>query len=98
MRKTLTINMKNHKLYQRYLRSRVGDALADKPVVLIHGPRQSGKTTLAQLIELFLLVREPALIQLGEKSLAGEWQRGDVVLRIRKLAGDRLKPVPPIFI
>ncbi len=37
-------------IYPRYLRSRIMEALADSPVVLIHGPRQCGKTTLARLI------------------------------------------------
>ena len=37
-------------LYPRFLRPRVEEALADSPVVLIHGPRQCGKTTLARLI------------------------------------------------
>lgn len=37
-------------LYPRYIRPRVMDALADSPVVLIHGPRQCGKTTLARLV------------------------------------------------
>ncbi len=37
-------------LYPRYLQPRIVDALADSPVVLIHGPRQSGKTTLARLV------------------------------------------------
>jgi len=32
----------------RFLKKRLEDALADTPVVLIHGPRQCGKTTLAQ--------------------------------------------------
>jgi predicted AAA+ superfamily ATPase len=42
--------MRNDNLYPRYLHSRVVEALTDTPVVLIHGPRQSGKTTLARLI------------------------------------------------
>ncbi len=37
-------------IYPRYLRSRIMEALTDSPVVLIHGPRQCGKTTLARLI------------------------------------------------
>ncbi|MBL6968949.1 MAG: ATP-binding protein [Gammaproteobacteria bacterium] len=37
-------------LHPRFLLSRVNDALADTPVVLIHGPRQCGKTTLAQQV------------------------------------------------
>ena len=42
--------MKSNDLYPRYLRPKVMEALADSPVVLIHGPRQSGKTTLARLV------------------------------------------------
>lgn len=37
-------------LYPRYVEPRLVEALADTPVVLIHGPRQAGKTTLAQAV------------------------------------------------
>ncbi len=37
-------------MYPRFLRQRVEEALADSPVVLIHGPRQCGKTTLARQV------------------------------------------------
>jgi hypothetical protein len=37
-------------LYPRYTGPRLTEALADSPVVLIHGPRQSGKTTLARRV------------------------------------------------
>ncbi len=37
-------------IYPRYLHPRVTEALVDSPVVLIHGPRQCGKTTLARLV------------------------------------------------
>ena len=33
----------------RYIQRRLAEALEDSPVVLIHGPRQCGKTTLAQI-------------------------------------------------
>ena len=36
--------------YPRLVESRLIEALADTPVVLIHGPRQCGKTTLAQRV------------------------------------------------
>jgi predicted AAA+ superfamily ATPase len=36
--------------FPRYLSARLREALADTPVVLIHGPRQSGKTTLARAV------------------------------------------------
>lgn len=36
--------------YPRHVAPRLREALADTPAVLIHGPRQSGKTTLARLL------------------------------------------------
>ncbi len=42
--------MKNNDFYPRFLQPRIMEALADSPVVLIHGPRQCGKTTLARQI------------------------------------------------
>lgn len=36
--------------YPRFATARLTEALADTPVVLIHGPRQCGKTTLARTI------------------------------------------------
>lgn len=42
--------MRTEALYPRYLRPRIEEALTDSPVVLIHGPRQCGKTTLARLV------------------------------------------------
>ncbi len=38
------------KTLERILLPRLHDALSDSPAVLIHGPRQSGKTTLARLV------------------------------------------------
>lgn len=37
-------------LYQRCIQPRLLEALADTPVVLVHGPRQCGKTTLARTV------------------------------------------------
>ena len=37
-------------LHVRFARERLTEALADSPVVLIHGPRQCGKTTLARTV------------------------------------------------
>lgn len=36
--------------YPRFAEPTLVEALADTPVVLIHGPRQCGKTTLAQAV------------------------------------------------
>lgn len=37
-------------MYPRFAEKRLTEALADSPVVLIQGPRQCGKTTLAQVV------------------------------------------------
>lgn len=42
--------MNSHGLYPRYVLPRLREAMADSPVVLIHGPRQCGKSTLAQTL------------------------------------------------
>jgi len=42
--------MPDKALYPRFVERRLTEALADSPIVLIHGPRQCGKTTLAQII------------------------------------------------
>jgi len=38
-------------LHPRFLKQKLQEALQDSPVVLIHGPRQCGKTTLARTLE-----------------------------------------------
>jgi predicted AAA+ superfamily ATPase len=40
--------MATERYYSRFAEPRLNEALADTPVVLIHGPRQCGKTTLAR--------------------------------------------------
>ena len=42
--------MPDKALYPRFAEPRLTEALADSPIVLIHGPRQCGKTTLARII------------------------------------------------
>jgi uncharacterized protein len=42
--------MNNESLLPRLIEPELRDALADSPVVLIHGPRQCGKTTLARSV------------------------------------------------
>ena len=37
-------------IYPRLIEPRLEEALDDSPAVLVHGPRQSGKTTLAQMV------------------------------------------------
>lgn len=40
----------NATMYSRFIQPHLEEALDDTPVVLIHGPRQCGKTTLAQMV------------------------------------------------
>ena len=42
--------MSTRALSPRFAEQRLTEALADSPAVLIHGPRQCGKTTLAQTV------------------------------------------------
>lgn len=42
--------MKANALYPRFVQERLVEAMADTPVILIHGPRQCGKTTLARMV------------------------------------------------
>ena len=42
--------MTQNDLHPRFIESRLAEALEDSPVVLIQGPRQCGKTTLAQMV------------------------------------------------
>ena len=42
--------MQEAPLFSRYAEGPLLEALADSPAILIHGPRQSGKTTLARLV------------------------------------------------
>ena len=39
-----------NRFYPRMAEPRLVEALGDTPVVLIHGPRQCGKTTLARIV------------------------------------------------
>ncbi len=49
--------MNNPALYPRHIESRLAEALADTPVVLLAGPRQAGKTTLARRVAAGGLMR-----------------------------------------
>lgn len=42
--------MNHTDLYPRYAARRLAEALAHSPAVLVHGPRQCGKTTLARSV------------------------------------------------
>jgi hypothetical protein len=52
-------------LITRLVRPRLLEALADTPVVLVHGPRQCGKTTLAQTLAGYTYVSFDDAVQLA---------------------------------
>ncbi|MBI4880226.1 MAG: ATP-binding protein [Planctomycetes bacterium] len=85
------------KLFTRQLAPRLREALADTPAVLIHGPRQSGKTTLARV------VGEPRgyrYLSFDDESIAGA-ARSDPVGFVSALPPktilDEVQRVPEIF-
>lgn len=57
--------MTGHALITRFLRPRLVEALADTPVVLVHGPRQCGKTTLAQTMAGYAYITFDDAVQLA---------------------------------
>ncbi len=75
--KSLTIGrMKKPVIYPRLIQPRLHEALADSPVVLLHGPRQCGKTTLAQTIgaddgRRYLTLDDPATLLAVQTDPAG---------------------------
>ncbi len=61
--------------YRRWLERRVAEALLDTPVVLIAGPRQAGKTTLARCIASsdmrYLTLDDPTTLLAAQEDPAG---------------------------
>lgn len=57
--------MSDAPLITRFVRSRLLEALADTPVVLVHGPRQCGKTTLAQTLPGYAYITFDDAVQLA---------------------------------
>lgn len=71
--------METPTLYPRFMEQRLSEALEDSPVVLVHGPRQCGKTTLARTkCDLRYLLRGERRLELDGRPLASvlPWSRG----------------------
>jgi predicted AAA+ superfamily ATPase len=76
-------------MFQRFVEHKLLEALKDTPVVLIHGSRQSGKTTLAQMADFKGLVKLRDSI--GDKFVKGiVFYDGESILSF----GDRLFAIP----
>ncbi len=85
------------RLYPRHAAARLAEALADSPVVLVHGPRQCGKTTLARV------VGEPrgyAYLNFDDdvtRAAAAEDPAGFVADLERRVVLDEVQRVPQLF-
>jgi len=87
----------NEVTYLRLLQPHVEEALDDTPVVLIHGPRQCGKTTLAQMVgEIkgykYLTFDDPGLV-----ATATDDPNGFIDRLPEKVILDEVQHVPELF-
>jgi uncharacterized protein len=78
----------------RMLRPRLLEALADTPVVLIHGPRQCGKTTLAQTLKQYTYLTFDDEVQ---RAAAEADPIGFVAGLPNKVILDEIQRVPRLF-
>src|SRR3990172_5467954 len=86
--------MPTQPLITRLLRPRLMEALADTPVVLVHGPRQCGKTTLAQTVKGYAYITFDDEVQLAA---AKADPVGFVVDLPNKVVLDEVQRVPELF-
>ena len=67
------------KTYPRFVAPRLRESLRDTPVVLIHGPRQSGKTTPAPS-----LLGYPAALARDTAARRATWYRDYVETQVQR--------------
>ncbi len=89
--------MKPGKILPRLVEPRLKEALADTPVVLIHGPRQCGKTTLAQLVGRKLGYAYVSLDEEVARAAAETDPVGFVADLPRRVVLDEVQYVPSLF-
>lgn len=89
--------MKKLPIFPRYIRPRLLEALADTPAVLIHGPRQCGKTTLAQLVGEELGYRYFTFDDATVLAAAREDPVGFVARLPERAVLDEVQRVPTLF-
>ncbi len=85
------------KPFPRYLAARLREALADTPAVLIHGPRQSGKTTLARTVGEWRGYRYVSFDDEAVRAAARRDPIGFVEGLPRRTTLDEVQRVPEIF-
>ena len=84
-------------LHPRFAARQLGLALADTPVVLVHGPRQSGKSTLARLVGeplgyAYLTFDDPVVLAVAQADPSGF-----VADLPEKVILDEVQKVPALF-
>ncbi len=83
-------------LYPRYIRPRVEEALADTPVVLLAGPRQAGKTTLARALagkrRRFVTLDDPLMLLAAREDPTG------LVRTLNRAVIDEVQRVPELLL
>lgn len=82
-------------LVDRLIRPRLIEALADTPVVLIHGPRQCGKTTLAKTVSGYAYITFDDAVRLAA---AKADPVGFVADLPDKIVLDEIQRVPELFV
>jgi hypothetical protein len=88
----------NPQLIRRHAESQVIEALADTPVVLIHGPRQAGKSTLAQTVGRTTEARYVTLDDPIPRSLALDDPQGFVQAYPGPVIVDEVQRAPGLFL
>ncbi len=84
-------------LYQRHIQPRLMEALADSPAVLIQGPRQCGKTTLARMVGKSEGYQYFTFDDEGTRSYAAEDPRGFVKSLPDRAILDEAQLAPGMF-
>ncbi len=86
--------MPEQSLIPRFVRPRLLEALADTPVVLVHGPRQCGKTTLALTLEGYDYITFDDAVQLAAAKADPVGFMADLP---RQVVLDEIQHVPELF-
>ncbi len=84
-------------LYPRYAEQQLVEALTESPAVLIHGPRQCGKTTLARIVGERLEYTYISLDDEVSRSVAREDPIGFVADLPRQVILDEVQHAPQLF-
>ena len=95
-------------MYTRFIKTRLVEALSDTPVVLLTGPRRSGKTTLAKTMggdnRTYLTLDDQTILEAArsdpiafirglDRAIIDEVQRApDLILAIKKSIDDDSRP------